>query len=63
LRVLYRPLPDCNGFDFSVSGTKRAYLLDSKGQWHVTGMIAEAREEDPPPAPCEIEQSQPCDGL
>jgi len=33
----------------SVSGTKGAYLLDSNGQWHVTGTVAEAREEDPPP--------------
>lgn len=63
LRVSYRALPDRNGFDLSVSGTKRAYLLDSKGKGHVTGTVAEAREEDPPPAPCEIEQSQPCDGI
>ena len=62
MRVSYRPLPDRNGFDLSVSGTKRAYLLDSSGHWHVTGFVQQAREEDPAPAPCEIDQSQPCEG-
>lgn len=45
-----------------LSGTKRAFLLDSSGHWHVTGVVQQAREEDPAPAPCEIDQSQPCDG-
>ena len=62
MRVSYRPLPDRNGFDLNVSGTKRAFLLDSSGHWHVTGFVQQAREEDPAPAPCEIDQSQPCDG-
>ena len=62
MRVSYRPLSDRNGFDLSVSGTKRAYLLDSSGHWHVTGFVQQAREEDPAPAPCEIDQSQPCEG-
>ena len=62
MRVSYRPVPDRNGFDLNVSGTKRAFLLDSSGHWHVTGFVQQAREEDPAPAPCEIDQSQPCDG-
>jgi hypothetical protein len=30
---------------------------------HVTGLLSQAREEDPPPASCEIDASQPCDPI
>ena len=59
--VVYRPSPDRNGFGLGVTGTKRAYLIDVNGDWHVTGTVREAGEEDPAPFLCEIDNAQPCE--
>jgi hypothetical protein len=59
----YRPVRSSEGgFDMLVPSTRRRYLLDRDGQWHVTHRMQFASESDPPPLSCEIDPSVTCDG-
>jgi len=61
--VSYRPVGSTEGgFDLLVPGSGRSFLLDSRGEWHVTRRMKFATESDPPPWPCEIDVAVPCNG-